>query len=180
MLPTAGFVSAIAFDLEAARDVCVPVVLRGRANVEFTFANRNFFACEFLETKLMHSFVRSLQKKNRCSSIIWLHDGVWISKTVSLDDVRTAEREAISLIFPSCPHTEPLFRVRDLFSEYLAACDRYSNVPVAPFVFPNRSLLSKRAVFSRKHPGPLFADTRDHLGDDKNYHERISKRSRRM
>ena len=128
----------------------------------------------------MCRFVRSLQKKNRGTSIIWLHDGVWISKTVSVEDLRIAEREAVSCVFPSCPNTEPLFRVRDLVSEYLAAYERYSNMPSAPFVFPKQSTFSKRAVFSRKHPGPFFADTRDHLGDDSAYHGRISKRSRRM
>ena len=177
-LPTAGFVSAIALDLEAARDVCVPTVLRSRANIDSTFANRNFFACEYLETKLMCRFVRSLQRNNRCSSIIWLHDGVWISKSITLEDVRIAEREAISYIFPSCPHTEPLFRVRNLVSDYLAASDRFSSVPDVPFVFPSQLVQPKRAVFTRKHPGPLFSDARSHLSDDKTYHDRIKKRSR--
>ena len=170
--------SAIAFDLEAARNACVPTVLQSRSNLDSTFANRNFFACEYLETKLMCCFVRSIQKKNRCSSIIWLHDGVWISKSISLDDIRAAEREAVSHIFPSCPHTEPLFRVRDLVSDYLAASDLFSSVPSVPFVFPSQLAPPKRAVFTRKHPGPSFSDARSHLSDDKTYHERMKKRSR--
>ena len=83
----AGFVSTIAFDLDAAKVVCTDDVLRLRSDLQTTFTNRHFYACEYLEMQLMSRFVKAIQMRYRCASIIWLHDGVWLDAVVSSTDI---------------------------------------------------------------------------------------------
>ena len=94
-LQTAGYVSMVAFDLDAAKVVCADEVLRHRADLLTTYTNRYFYACEYLEMRIMSKFVKAFQMRYRCGSIIWLHDGVWLDVVVSSADILKAEREAV-------------------------------------------------------------------------------------
>lgn len=179
-LQTAGYVTAIAYNLEAAKNACASSILKSRTGLEVNHVNRGFFACEFVETRLMCCFVRALQRRHRCSSIIWLHDGIWISKTIPSTDIREAEKEAIKYTFPWCPHTDPLFQIRDLSSEFEGAKECFSTPPPVSFVFPPDSAHVPRCVFTNKHPGPVFTGNRSYLIDDSTYHDRVHKRSRRF
>ena len=73
-LAVAGFVSTVAFDLDAAKVVCTADVLRFRPELQTTYTNSYFYACEYLEMQVMSSFVKAIQMRYRCASIIWLHD----------------------------------------------------------------------------------------------------------
>ena len=75
-LATAGLVSAIAYDLHAASEIFTENVLASRPCLARNFANRNFFACEFIESQLMVSVVKAIQRRHRCTSIIWLFVGL--------------------------------------------------------------------------------------------------------
>ena len=177
-LQTAGYVTAIAYDLETAKNACASTSLKCRTGLDVNHANRGFFACEFLETRLMCCFVRALQRRHRCSSIIWLHDGIWISKTIPITDIRAAEKEAVTITFPQCPHTNPLFLVRELSRDYCAGRERLSCPPAVAFVFPPGQGQVTNCSFTNKHPGPLFTGNRSHVLDDSTYHDRVHKRRR--
>jgi len=72
-LSVAGFVSSVAFDLDAAKVVCAAEVLRLRPDLQVSYTNRFFYACEYLEMQIMSRFVWAIQRRYRCASIIWLH-----------------------------------------------------------------------------------------------------------
>ena len=80
--------------------------------------------------QIMSRFVWAIQRRYRCASIIWLHDGVWMDLIVSAADIVAAEQEAITATFQST-HTERLFRTRCLQNEYSGACELFSNIPPA-------------------------------------------------
>ena len=103
-LATAGLVSIIAYDLHAASEAFTEKVLASRPDLARNFANRNFFACEFIESQLMVSVVKAIQRRHRCTSIIWLQDGLWVSKSVPLADISTAERDVLSEFFSTVAH----------------------------------------------------------------------------
>ncbi len=68
---------AIAYELAAARDIATAEILpQFRSDLQCTGANKHFFALEYLESQFMLAFLRELQKRDRCASIIWLHDGL--------------------------------------------------------------------------------------------------------
>ena len=132
-LQVAGFVSTVAFDLDAAKVVCADAVLRHRADLLTTYTNRYFYACEYLEMQVMSKFVKAIQMRYRCASIIWLHDGVWLDSVVSAADIAKAEQEEV---FPSSTHTERLFRTRSLATDYSQAVELFSNTPTTTYIFP--------------------------------------------
>ena len=68
--------------------------------------------------QVMSKFVKAIQMRYRCASIIWLHDGVWLDTVVSAADIAKAEQEAVDEVFPCCTHTERLFRIRSLATDY--------------------------------------------------------------
>lgn len=82
--------------------------------------------------QVMSRFVKAIQLRYRCASIIWLHDGVWLDAVVSSADIVTAEQEAIADVLPHSTHTERLFRTRSLQTEH-------SNFPIYP-LYPIYSL----------------------------------------
>ena len=49
----------------------------------------------------MFSFLRELQKRDRCASIVWLHDGLWVDKDLSNSIIHSAERIAARVVFIS-------------------------------------------------------------------------------
>ena len=178
-LATAGLVSIIAYDLHAASRAFTEKVLASRPDLARNFANRNFFACEFIESQLMVSVVKAIQRRHRCTSIIWLHDGLWISKSVPLADISTAERDVLSEFFPQWHTHDRLFRCHDLFHEYLRAMGHFTRIPESLFVFPAQTESIRRKRFTRSHPGAMFTSVKTHETEDAVYAGRISKRSRR-
>ena len=175
----AGFVSAVALDLDAAKVVCTDAVLRHRAELQTTYTNRYYYACEYLEMQVMSRFVKAIQMRYRCASIIWLHDGVWLDVAVCSADIATAEQEAVKGVLPNSTHTERLFRTRSLATEHSKAVELFSNTPTVSYIFPEYPVpLPLRT--SRKKPAAVFHDRRHHEAHDEVYHARMRKRTRRF
>ncbi len=61
-------------------------------------ANKHFFALEYLESQFTLSFLRELQKQDRCASYIWLHDGLWVDKDLCNSIIHGAERLAAQVV----------------------------------------------------------------------------------
>ena len=57
-LAVAGFVSTVAFDLDVAEVACTADVLRLRPELQTSYTNRYFYACEYLEMQVMSRFVK--------------------------------------------------------------------------------------------------------------------------
>ena len=49
-----------------------------------------------LEITLMRCFVRAWQSRHQCSSMKWLHDSMWVSKTKPMVDIQEAEEKRSS------------------------------------------------------------------------------------
>ena len=178
-LTVAGFVSTVAFDLDAAKVVCTDAVLRLRPDLPTTYTNRYFYACEYLEMQVMSRFVKAIQMRYRCASLIWLHDGVWLDAVVRSADIATAEQEAVKEVLPNSTHTERLFRTRSLEAEHCKAVEMFSNIPAATYIFPAcPAPLPLRT--SRKKPAAVFHERRHHDSHDDVYHARMRKRTRRV
>ena len=177
-LAVAGFVSTLAFDLDAAKCVCTDAVLRLRPELQTTYTNRHFYACEYLEMQVMSKFVKAIQRRYRCASLIWLHDGVWLDAVVSSSDIATAELEAVKEVLPNSTHTERLFRTRSLEAEHSKAVEFFSNEPAVTYIFPAYPAPVPRT--SRKKPAAVFHESRHHDSHDDVYHARMRKRTRRV
>ena len=127
----------------------------------------------------MSKFVQAIQKRYRCASIIWLHDGVWLDKVVSHADIVTAEQAAIQENFPHSTQRERLFRIRSLAVEHSKACEFFSNPPDVPYIFPSHPVPPILRT-SRKKPAAVFHDSRHHESHDATYLTRMKKRIRRF
>ena len=127
----------------------------------------------------MSRFVKAIQLRYRCASIIWLHDGVWLDAVVSSADIVTAEQEAIADVLPHSTHTERLFRTRSLQTEHSKACELFSNLPPVSYIFPERPVPPILRT-SRKKPCAAFHDLRHHESHEEVYHARMRKRTRRV
>ena len=158
---------------------CAADVLRLRPELQTSYTNRYFYACEYLEMQVMSSFVKAVQMRYRCASIIWLHDGVWLDVVVSSADIATAEQEAIKDILPHSTHTERLFRTRSLVAEHSKAIELFSNLPPVSYIFPAHPVPPTLRT-SRKKPAAVFHDLRHHESHEEVYHARMRKRTRRM
>ena len=167
-LAVAGFVSSVAFDLDAAKVACAADVLRLCPELQTSYTNRYFYACEYLETQVMNRFVKAIQLRYRCASIIWLHDGVWLDVVVSSADITTAEQEAIADVLPHSTHTERLFRTRSLQTEHSKACELFSNLPPVSYIFPEHPVPPILRT-SRKKPCAAFHDLRHHESHEEVY-----------
>ena len=84
----------------------------------------------------MSKFVKAIQMRHRSTSIIWLHDGVWLDVVVSSADIAKAEQEAVEEVLPNSTHTERLFHTRSLATDYSQAVEQFSNIPTATYIFP--------------------------------------------
>ena len=74
-LDTPPWVSAFAFDLDAARKVTTEHLLQSlRLGLDVAFRNRSFFAMEAIESIVMQLFLLEVRKRCFAPSIIWLHD----------------------------------------------------------------------------------------------------------
>ena len=140
---------AVAYELEAAQAAFTQTVLpRYRSQLSSTFANRAFYAIEHVECLAMQTFLVQLQMRVTLSSVIWLHDGVWIPNEVSGDDIRFAERATLSAL-SLAEDDERLFQVRKLDS--LAEC-----------ATRELSLALRQAASVKGRSSAAPAHTRDH------------------
>ncbi len=165
-------IEAISYEVAAVRDSVTSTVLaQFRPQLQCTGANKHFFALEFLENGFMIAFLRELRKRDRCASLIWLHDGLWVQKELSDALIRSAEQIAAREVFPALSEWPSLFRIRDLRDQYVAL---YRAVPChsGGYLFPPPPGFSSRRPkprFGRKRVGPGLATT---------FHARMSKRGR--
>ena len=84
-LPVPSWLTAFAYELEAARNAFtthIKAVIRPRLEVEFR--NRHFYAVEAVEGIVMQLFLLEVRKRCLVPSILWLHDGFWITKTLMM------------------------------------------------------------------------------------------------
>ena len=56
----------------------------------------------------------SSAKEYKFPSVIWLHDGMWITHEVSDDAIRLAEAESLRHVFPGIEKQEPIFKIVSL------------------------------------------------------------------
>ena len=108
-------IEAIAYELEAVRDVVTSMVMmQNRPHQPCTGLNKHFFALEFLESQFMVAFLQEIQKRNRCVSLIWLHDGLWVHKDLSNSLLLSCEQIAAQKVFPTLPEWPSLFRIQEV------------------------------------------------------------------
>ena len=114
-LATPAWLTAFAYELEAARDTAASHILTGiRPHLEVAFRNKHFYAVEAIEGIVMQLFLLEVRKRCVAPSIIWLHDGFWIDKQVDDGILSAAERHIRSLLFPLSAKGSPLFHIADL------------------------------------------------------------------
>ena len=114
-------IEAISYELAAARDaVTAEVLTQFRPDLLCTGANKHFFALEYVESRFMPAFLRELKKRDRCASIIWLHDGLWVQRELCNCLIFTAEQIAAQEVFPTCQEWPSLLRIECLQSKYAA------------------------------------------------------------
>ena len=184
-LPVPAWISAFAYELEAARNAFtlhIKAAIRPRLEVEFR--NRHFFAVEAVEGIVMQLFLLEVRKRCVAPSILWLHDGFWIDKSVDDAILMAAERHVRLLLFPHDSGGDPLFRIVDLTesrSQALCSC------PVSPFppLFPPSPCTTKRSrrpshCLTRQHPVARFAHKRGHKRKIFTYFNRVCKRARQF
>ena len=124
----------------------------------------------------MMAFLRELRKRDRCASIIWLHDGLWVQKELSDGLILSAEQIAAREVFPVCSEWPSLFRIRCLHDQYVALC-RAVPGHSGGYLFPPPPYTVKPG-FSSRHPKPRFGKKRLGPGLATTFHARMSKRGR--
>ena len=70
----------------------------GSDETRTTRANMLYFQCEAIETRIMAGAFRKLLLTENPSSLIWLHDGMYINQAVHPDQARKAIRESANEI----------------------------------------------------------------------------------
>ena len=85
----------------------------------------------------MLTFYKELTRRVHLKSVIWLHDGLWIPKEVSLETILMAER---SMLQQLQLEQTPLFRIKDLWTETKEiigtmneACHSIGSGPAIPY-----------------------------------------------
>ena len=153
----------IAYDLELARDtVRNEWAHRIRPHAEVDYTNCNYFVLEEIEQRFMVSFLRELQTRTRSCSVIWLHDGIWISSSVPNSVLQQAELQvARSIGLPVDLHN-PIMRIHDLHGESDSLWAEFGiegTVGSYPPLFPI-PLKVKPPQFTPRHPKPVYSKKR--------------------
>ena len=78
------------------------------------------------EEYIMISYYKELTKRCHLTSVIWLHDGIWIPRNVSHQVIFEAERAMLDQLQLNM-NNSPLFSIRDLHSESQALLLNLSN-----------------------------------------------------
>ena len=181
-LDTPPWVSAFAFDLDAARKVTTEHLLQSlRLGLDVAFRNRSFFAMEAIESIVMQLFLLEVRKRCFAPSIIWLHDGFWIDKQVDNEVLFAAEKHVKTLLFPTYDVHSPLFHVTDLTevrNQALASC---LPLPCVPLIScPNDIAIAELGTqkYTREFPVAKFFHKRGYKRRMSGYFARIGKRAR--
>ena len=181
-LNTPPWVSAFAFDLDAARKVTTEHLLQSlRPGLDVAFRNRSFFAMEAIESIVMQLFLLEVRKRCFAPSIIWLHDGFWIDKQVDNEVLFAAEKHVKTLLFPTYNVHSPLFHVTDLTevrNQALASC---LPLPCVPLIScPSDIAIAELGTqkYTREFPVAKFFHKRGYKRQMSGYFIRIGKRAR--
>ena len=181
-LDTPPWVSAFAFDLDAARKVTTEHLLQSlRLGLDVAFRNRSFFAMEAIESIVMQLFLLEVRKRCFAPSIIWLHDGFWIDKQVDNEVLFAAEKHVKTLLFPTYNVHSPLFHVTDLTevrNQALASC---LPLPCVPLIScPSDIAIAELGTqkYTREFPVAKFFHKRGYKRKMSGYFVRIGKRAR--
>ena len=85
---------------------------------EYTIEGRGaaFRTLEWYEEHIMISYYKELTKRCHLTSVIWLHDGIWIPRNVSRQVIFEAERAMLDQL-RVCMNGPSLFSIRDLHAE---------------------------------------------------------------
>ena len=75
-----------------------------------------FRTLEWYEEYIMISYYKELTKRCHLTSVIWLHDGIWIPRNVSHQVIFEAERAMLDQLQLNMTNS-PLFSIRDLHTE---------------------------------------------------------------
>ena len=181
-LDTPMWVSAFAFDLEAARKVTTAHLLQTlRPGLDVAFRNRSFFAIEAIEGIVMQLFLLEVRKRCYAPSIIWLHDGFWIDKHVDNEVLFAAEKHVKTLLFPMYDVHSPLFHVTDLTEVRNQALANCPPLPCAPFIScPDDIAIADLGTrkYTREFPVAKFSHKRGYKRRIPGYFARIGKRAR--
>ena len=173
--------AAIFRDIEVLRDSHTPKILCARRqDLEVSYRNRNYQACETIESQFTQAFYRSLCTREQLISAIWLHDGMWVNQEVSDESIRLAEKDALTTVFPGFHSLSTIFRIVSLAPWFLEIRARLSFLAPGPSLLP--ALPHKFAQFlTAQHPTTHFYQKlEDHNAEAKQdrYIDRVSKRPR--
>ena len=143
-----------------------------------TQANRYFHSAETLETIFMRQVLQEVQQRSFAVSLIWLHDGFWISSSVSDNIFQEAEKTALKSLFPSINQEERILRIKSLSAELEIAKGTLADVKPSP-LFPPCSRSRRRVPkFTREFPCAKFSSRQAFKRKASTYFARISKRLR--
>ena len=180
-LDTPAWISAFAFDLEAARSVTTSHLLNFiRPRVEVAFRNQSFFAVE-VEGIVMQLFLLEVRKRCYAPSIIWLHDGFWIDKHIEDGVFLAADKHVKSLLFPLSESGPPLFHVTDLSEARDGALLSCSPLPSAPLICSPEDIVIANLgekSYNRSFPVAKFVHKQGSKRKVPGYLARIGKRAR--
>ena len=142
-----------------------------------TGSNKHFFALEYLESQFMVALLREVKKRDRCVSLIWLHDGLWVHKDLSNTLLLSCEQIAAQEVFPTLPVWHSLLRIQEVSEP-----DDFSNHDVQSrstgYLFPPPPYpVAPR--FTSHHPKPRLTRKRVGGGLASTFHSRMHKRGRR-
>ena len=155
---------AVAYELEAAQVAFTNTILpKHRNRLASTFSNRAFYAIEHVECLAMQTFLRQLQMRGTLSSVIWLHDGVWIPDTIPESDIMFAERATLQELSLSVDDTR-FFQVRALEEPATRAQNSLRSAPRG--VALPRGRVIDPPVLTRDHPHARVQTVRvSHVND---------------
>ena len=85
-----------------------------------------FRTLEWYEEYIMISYYKELTKRCHLTSVIWLHDGIWIPRNVPHQVIFEAERAMLDQLRVNMTNS-PLFSIRDLHGESQALLLNHSN-----------------------------------------------------
>ena len=111
---------------------------RLRPQYDYSDRGATFRVLEWYEEHVMLTFYKELTRRVHLNSVIWLHDGLWIPKEISIETISTAER---AMLHQLQLEQSPLFRTNDLIAEAGKIDDalselrpNHNNVPALPEV----------------------------------------------
>ena len=181
-LDTPAWISAFAYELEAARSITTSHLLTIiRPRFEVAFCNQNFFAVEAIECIIMQLFLLEVRKRCYAPSIIWLHDGFWIDKHIDDGVFFAADKHVKSLLFPLSDSGPPLFHVTDLSEARDGALLSCSPLPSAPLICSPEDLVIAdlgKKCYNRGLPVAKFVHKQGSKRKVPVYLARIGKRAR--